>query len=301
MIKIPSFSKADLETYYSVARCFYIDFLVAEDKNTRYVPVKDFLSFIAGNNWVCFDDLKMRELIIGDKCTIDNVIAKIGSFSNAGDNRPTDIYNRFIKTDIGHLIPKFTGIKTCPYCNMTPIKCTSEDYKPEYDHYYPKSRYSYLVISAYNLIPCCTQCNKKKYNSIGSVLHPYSEEFGDDFVFRAMHCNSVKNISVGFAVGKGISSTSPLIQKAIKQVGRLALSPLYKEEKEKIFDIIQTVEKYSRQHVASINKTYLTSHTISVEECLNSVLKNNIKKDELHKNTFSKLHRDLCRQFIWEC
>lgn len=54
------------------------------------------------------------------------------------------------------------GVNFCPYCNDEPIHIidsSSKKYRPHLDHFLPKSRYPFLGVSLYNLIPAGTRCN----------------------------------------------------------------------------------------------------------------------------------------------
>lgn len=52
------------------------------------------------------------------------------------------------------------NLGTCPYCNRS-YSYTVKDgsIKPELDHFFPKSKYPFLAVSYYNLIPSCPTCN----------------------------------------------------------------------------------------------------------------------------------------------
>lgn len=56
------------------------------------------------------------------------------------------------------------GLEVCPYCGRNYIEPEEEDgYQddnPPIDHYLPKAIYPFFALSCYNMIPCCTQCNK---------------------------------------------------------------------------------------------------------------------------------------------
>lgn len=58
---------------------------------------------------------------------------------------------------------KNMNLKVCPYCGRQKINVASipnkRVSKPPIDHFLPKSKYPFLAVSFYNLIPCCTTCN----------------------------------------------------------------------------------------------------------------------------------------------
>ncbi len=84
------------------------------------------------------------------------------------------------------------GVKVCPYCNRMYTTTLFGGYKirPDFDHFYPKSKYPYLAVSLFNLIPSCSICNRKKGNTAEvfhkkeknekfSIIYPYDESFDE--------------------------------------------------------------------------------------------------------------------------
>lgn len=87
------------------------------------------------------------------------------------------------------------NLRVCPYCNrqyITPIyfHTNEKSFKSrgELDHFYPKSKYPYLAMSIYNLIPSCSTCNSsfkgKKEFSLDDP-NPYEKSYDDLFSFVA--------------------------------------------------------------------------------------------------------------------
>ncbi|MCR8659182.1 HNH endonuclease [Paenibacillus endoradicis] len=86
---------------------------------------------------------------------------------------------------------------TCPACGQRKVSSL--------DHYLPKAFYPSLVVTPFNLIPSCDQCNKKKLDRVPesveeSTLHPYYDEIGND----------------RFLFSRVIKSTPPVIDFYIK-------------------------------------------------------------------------------------
>lgn len=84
------------------------------------------------------------------------------------------------------------GVRVCPYCNrMYTTTLFGEDkIRPDFDHFYPKSKYPYLAVSLFNLIPSCSMCNKRKGDKAEvicqdkegknlSIIYPYDESFDE--------------------------------------------------------------------------------------------------------------------------
>jgi hypothetical protein len=69
------------------------------------------------------------------------------------------------------------SLRLCPYCQLAHVDYHlrgGEDkfsMRPPLDHFYPKSRYPYLAVSAYNLIPSCWLCNSSVKSSDDPLDH----------------------------------------------------------------------------------------------------------------------------------
>lgn len=84
------------------------------------------------------------------------------------------VMNKFVKR-----------VKICPYCNADSVYTLEvierdKTYKSAFDHFFPKSRYPFLGLSLYNLIPSCDRCNSKfkhdRYEETWNILHPYLDD-----------------------------------------------------------------------------------------------------------------------------
>lgn len=85
--------------------------------------------------------------------------------------RMRDIYKGFMqdkyeKDEInGYWLMKRLNVRVCPYCNRNytiTIKTKELKVRPEFDHFFPESLHPSLILSFYNFIPSCPQCNHLK-------------------------------------------------------------------------------------------------------------------------------------------
>lgn len=96
------------------------------------------------------------------------------------------------KESTAYWLQRQLGVKVCPYCNrMYTTTLFGEDkIRPDFDHFYPESKYPYLAVSLFNLIPSCSMCNKRKSdkaeviyeneeNKNLSIIYPYDESFDE--------------------------------------------------------------------------------------------------------------------------
>ncbi|HBK4727425.1 hypothetical protein [Klebsiella pasteurii] len=113
-------------------------------------------------------------------------------------------YSSFRKSDKCISFYKSLGIdkKHCLYCGDAKLNVISKEvpnanngYRSrdgkilfDLDHFYLKSRYPFLSMSFYNLVPCCGLCNSRyrstKNFDITSHINPYFESFDDNYFFE---------------------------------------------------------------------------------------------------------------------
>lgn len=111
---------------------------------------------------------------------------------------------------------KKTKMLYCPYCNSETIYeipkagNPNDTYKSALDHFLPRSKYPFLGISLYNLVPSCTRCNSSyKHEKDPLCLiatpqnsaevrnywpaHPYEVDLYDAFRFEAVKDSGVRD------------------------------------------------------------------------------------------------------------
>ncbi len=108
-------------------------------------------------------------------------------------------YNNYRKTTFCKELLHEAGFEnvTCPYCNDNPISILDISNEKdeeiilraylELDHFYPKSRMPFFVLSFYNLIPSCSPCNATEKSDkdfcISTHINPYYESYNDVYKF----------------------------------------------------------------------------------------------------------------------
>lgn len=100
--------------------------------------------------------------------------------------------NSQIRSKIYDFLVAKLNVYSCPYCNRNytftiPSRNDKETpARPEFDHFYAESNYSFLVLSFYNLVPCCHTCNHVK-GAKKTGINPYFRAFDAKFVVRDEH------------------------------------------------------------------------------------------------------------------
>ena len=114
-------------------------------------------------------------------------------------------YNNLPSNNMGDIL--------CSYCNM--------DMGREMDHFLPKSVFYMLAIEPFNLVPCCSVCNRKKLDKYKSYefFHPY---FPVDGIDRWLKCTvedhgGAPDISYGVAPRESYRGNNKYLERINQQ------------------------------------------------------------------------------------
>lgn len=196
---------------------------------------------------------------------------------------------------LGNWLAQELDVNTCPYCNRqyTFTINSQKKTKPQFDHFYPKSKYPFFALSFYNLIPCCSICNHIKKDSKIELLHPYYEGFNDNFYFDINHRDfklNNKKIKVKF---RAIKSADPdFIRKCKNNVREFALEELYQKHTDYIEEIIEKAYAYNDSFYEGLIKDFSRVGK-SKPEIDRLVFGNYTDLADNEKRPLSKLTRDL--------
>lgn len=138
--------------------------------------------------------LEMQSLINKINAAPFNVLFYQNDKATAFSKAILEIMNydgfRVAKTK-GIWLAKSLNIKVCPYCNSqyTLVINKGETHKAkfQFDHFFSQSRYPFLCLSLYNLIPSCATCNlskKEKDVNLTDYVHPYVGSLADEFKYK---------------------------------------------------------------------------------------------------------------------
>lgn len=97
-----------------------------------------------------------------------------------------------ISEHFGFEIVQTLDLSICPYCGVENIQLyegADISVRAELDHFYPKTRFPFLALSLYNLIPSGPICNQKhkKNNPMLGYMHPIVDGLDNDDVFSFVY------------------------------------------------------------------------------------------------------------------
>ena len=184
-------------------------------------------------------------------------------------------YSEFFGTTIGDLDPKHTykdlkistwlakelGIKTCPYCNreytFSRRLKNGREVHPEFDHFYPKSKYPYLALSFYNLVPSCHTCNHLKMEHEIDINPHYEsyEDRGMSFTLENKNTGGMYDPEKNHWVFDP-NNVEIKIKNGNRNVSRLGLEEVYNMHTDIVADIVTKAQAYNDSFYQSLVDSY---------------------------------------------
>lgn len=269
--------------------------------------IVDFLS-VEGK----LDDDKIKNILVGEVPYLEKAMVKIGQIESIEIQKEFErVYTNFSNRKFGHQWAERLGVTVCPYCNRSYIFTVEKDarngkVRPQYDHFFPKSKYPYLAVSMYNLIPSCAVCNSGKSDKDSfkdqkvQYLNPYVEGYGTKTVLQITPKKKKDRIHsyVGLAEEYTVKPESaPDVDKdAAKRIqdtwDLLKLGPLYEKHSDYIRNILRAKQIYTEEYLNQLIKSFPGAFD-DMDDLRNVVYFNYLDEEKWGKRILAKLTHDL--------
>ena len=189
----------------------------------------------------------------------------------------------------------------CPYCNRNTIYNIKRTKKrtSELDHYYPQSKYPFLALSFYNLVPSCKVCNKIKLdNDDKEYINPYDDRFDmnknmkfsikvEDSTFY----HSIKGFNIEYKYNKKISDDEK--NRIGNNLDDFELKDLYQNHKDIVLELIQKEAIYNESYLDELLTQYEGTLFKNREDLQRLISGGYVSDDEIGKRPLSKLVKDI--------
>lgn len=203
--------------------------------------------------------------------------------------KPNDQYSAY------HLAENLNR-RSCTYCNRSYTTTMTDGaggklMRPQFDHWFPKSKYPLLALSFYNLIPSCSICNSSVKGdmvlNLNDHVHPYinsnqTDEFSFDFLYKNL-------IDVEIYITKnGISD------KAFNTFKKLQIETMYNSHHDELKDLIKIKQSYSDTYIQSIQNLF-PNKELSYNEIYRLLFGTELNSIDFHKRPLSKFKSDILK------
>ena len=194
--------------------------------------------------------------------------------------------------NVGMWLARRLGVTVCPYCNrhytFSIMKAgTMPGIRPQFDHYYPKSRYPVLALTLFNLIPACADCNKVKGEGLLG-MHPREHSFDSEgvrFRLAGVEMSDASGLWIDVPGGNRGSEICDHIR-------RLGLEELYQGHRDYVEEIIGRSKAYEAGYYGSLIQEF-RGLGMTESEIDRMIWGTYIDAAEHGKRPLSKLTRDL--------
>ena len=157
--------------------------------------------------------------------------------------------------------------------------------RPEFDHFYPEALHPSLILSFYNYVPSCPQCNHLKKTQELNVNPWIGYEIGKRPYFR-----------VDTSKGDFPASPSIKVLNPNENTRKLGIKEIYNEHRDYVKEILDKIQAYNSVTYGAIKKDFQgIVHTEAELERM--VWGNYTQEEDLVKRPFSKLTADILEQY----
>ena len=188
----------------------------------------------------------------------------------------------------GFWLMKALGLKVCPYCNRNYILTIDEEdihVRPEFDHFYPEAIYPSLILSFYNYVPSCPQCNHLKRASEIEVNPWAGYPLGKRPKFK-----------VDTSTGEFPAHPHLYIEGENANTRKLGIKELYNEHADYVKEILDKIQAYNPATLQAIRADF--QGIVHTEEDFERIVWGNyISEKEAGKRPMSKLTADILEQY----
>lgn len=207
-------------------------------------------------------------------------------------------------------VAKRIGVNVCPYCNRSYTFIVGSDREKgtrfQFDHFLSQSKYPFLALSFYNLIPSCHICNSNLKGSedfsTTSNIHPYIEGFDNELLF-SIRPKNIKFLNgvpssyrIKFRRGNNATWDIDKVKAAFRNVVIFRLTKLYNMHKDYVDDLLVKSVIYNKAYIDSLFSQYGGTLFKNKDDVKRMVIGGYIEPRDYHKRVLSKLTADLAQE-----
>ncbi|MDJ1482452.1 hypothetical protein QNI16_18255 [Cytophagaceae bacterium YF14B1] len=208
-------------------------------------------------------------------------------------------------------LAKELDVNVCPYCNRNYIFVVLKQSKdkvdskkiirPQFDHFFNKSKHPLFGLSFYNLIPSCSTCNSTLKGvsifDLSTHLHPYLNSCTDHAYFdytpntTAAAVGESHDLQVSLKPREGGQLETQIINSSeIFQV-----DIIYSKHADVVSELIRKKHISNDKYLETLQEQYKDLH-LTMEELYRLAFGNYYHEDDFEKRPMAKLTKDICKR-----
>lgn len=173
----------------------------------------------------------------------------------------------------------------CLYCNEEKIEMVKgrRTYRPDLDHFYPKSKFPFLATSLYNLLPSGKRCNQDLKGSHISIdlISPYSGGVGNTALFDFTYAD-ITNLEHD-RLDVGVNPIASIQQNInLFEIGAVYNTPLNKGVACDLFERYEGIKELGHMHILDCPKSLKVYFDVDLNSSPKSEPLKKLKVDALN-------------------
>lgn len=251
------------------------------------------LALIVNSFKLQFPGLSFREINAKGQEVFNALGRTVLHIFNYTNYRQSDAcINQFRSLGINDSVP-------CPYCNCDEVRVISfsdplslaqrEQALLDLDHFFPKSKFPFLAVSLFNLVPSCHNCNERikldREFDLSTHIQPYNLAFEDEFAFTLerpyLSGYTTTDLVIKYISKKGFPDNS---------ITDLRLIARYNAERHKL---IANLEMLHAQPLEFIKQVASAAEVEVIKQKLYTSSGIPQERSEIIKHVIGKLKRDI--------
>lgn len=207
--------------------------------------------------------------------------------------QPSQVYSSY-------KLAELLGMRACTYCNRDYILVHRDNDNgkllcPQYDHWFPKSKYPLLQVSFYNLIPSCGSCNSSVKGDtlldIENYCHPYME-WDDDEMFYYTYYLNLPFTSEYRVKAKSLKEDS----KLLTTIKKLKIDQMYNGHIPELEDLIDLKEAYGDNYLRTLTSSFPKLRSFTKNEVYRMHFGTEKDEVDFYKKPMSKFKKDILKK-----
>ena len=204
--------------------------------------------------------------------------------------------------EMSYELAKLMNSNTCTYCNrqytLTVVDKRKREklLRPEFDHWFPQSKYPDLALSYYNLIPACHYCNSslKGFDEMDlkEYIHPYiDEKIGFHF--------SYVPTSTGYAVTteKNDDVDSSYYARVFNTLDMFKIQQVYDAHSDlELKDLMDLANANPKDYIGTLVNEVMAKAGVDIESAYRMLFGIELYEEKYKNRPMSKFKNDIIRK-----
>lgn len=203
--------------------------------------------------------------------------------------------------EFSYAVASLIGNNTCTYCNrqytLTISNQNDHLIRPQFDHWFPQSKYLDLTLSYFNLIPSCSLCNSSlkhdKPMRLKKHIHPYIDKnagFNFDYHSLGEDADGIEHFHVDCPI-TAIKRDKKRVKNTLEM---FRIEEIYSaHEGLELKDLVELARAYPNDYISNLIERVIGDTGIREEDVYRLIFGIETNEEKYVNRPFSKFKKDI--------